>query len=131
MNGDLSKAFNYFSLSEPLLLQYGEWNQYTTFMQSVVKTTFFYVRKTEIEAFVEQLIPLAFEHERYEVLSHCFLTLSYIHLGEGAVELAIQEAKMAYFYAQFVEEEKQHFVLCNTQLQLVLALIEQIAVDKA
>jgi hypothetical protein len=131
LKGDLTIAFNYFSLTHPLIIEFGKWEDYTLFMQSIVKTTFFYEHKNEIESFIDRILPLAFKNEQFEVLSHCFVILSYIHLMKNEAKLAVQEAKLAYFYAQFVEEEKKKFVLCNAQLQLILGLLSTASLVEA
>ena len=122
---EIDSGIRYLNLYETNIPPFNNQEHLTHYLQIITKYNLFFIKPEEVTHLIERFIPSAFQKDQYEILSYCFVIQSYLHLLGRNVKLSIQEAKMAYFYAQFITNDNKQDAINNAKLTLVLSLIEQ------
>jgi hypothetical protein len=82
-----------------------------------------YIREwSNFSIVINKAATIALEKGWVEILSHVFLLQSYINSKQGQYDIALQEAKLAYYYAQ-LQNDNNDFARCNAQLIVAFVLL--------
>ena len=78
---------------------------------------------------IAQIMEIALQKQWQEVVSLIFIIKGYSRLVKNELQLALQEAKLAYFYVQKIKIGEEQFARCNAQLLIAFVLIHKNDLD--